>query len=62
MFSLSNIFQLLSMFSIQFIGQVICVYMTMEMFTEKIGYYDKGGVENNKEYYKKNGDFIRDSS
>ena len=50
------------MFFIQLTGQILCVYMTMSVFSNDIGYYENGGIEFNTKYYKDNQDFVRDST
>lgn len=62
MFSVSNILQLFSMLLIQLIGQLVCIYMVMQMFTEKIDFYSNGGRDFNISYYKQNNHFYFDSS
>ncbi len=50
------------MLIIQFIGQLVCLYVVMQMFTEKIDFYSNGGRDFNIAYYKTHEEFYKDSS
>lgn len=47
---------------IQIIGQLVCLYLMMNQFAERIDFNSNGGHKYNTDFYHKNKAFYRDSS